>query len=255
VSRPAVPSRLEIVGLPVAGEIAPGTDLASLVLEALSDQGLQLEDGDVVVIAQKAVSKAEGRLVPLAEVEPSAFAREYALTFRRDARLVEIVLRESRRVVRMDRGVLVVETHHGYVCANAGVDLSNVSGGDVACLLPIDPDRSAAELRATLLTRAGVNAAVIVSDTFGRPWRNGLTNVALGAAGIAALRSHIGERDPHGYDLRLTELAVVDEIASAAELVMGKTDGRPFALVRGYPGGGEGTGSALIRDAAMDLFR
>jgi coenzyme F420-0:L-glutamate ligase / coenzyme F420-1:gamma-L-glutamate ligase len=255
VSRSPVPDRLEVVGLPVPGEIVPGVDLVVLVLQALADQALHLQVGDVIVVAQKAVSKAEGRLVRLADVEPSPFARDYARTYSRDARLVEVVLRESRRIVRMDRGVLIVETHHGYVCANAGVDLSNVSGGDIVCLLPVDPDRSAAELRAGLQARTGMSPAIIVSDTFGRPWRNGLTNVALGAAGIDAMRSHIGERDSHGYDLRLTELAIIDEIASAAELVMGKTEGRPFALVRGYPLGGEGTGSALIRDAAMDLFR
>jgi coenzyme F420-0:L-glutamate ligase/coenzyme F420-1:gamma-L-glutamate ligase len=209
----------------------------------------------VVVVAQKAVSKAEGRLVPLAEVEPSAFARDYAAAYGRDPRLIELVLRESRRIVRMDRGVLIVETHHGFVCANAGVDLSNVSGGEVACLLPVDPDRSAAELRMAIEIRTRTAPGVIISDTFGRPWRNGLTNVALGVAGVAALRSHVGQRDPHGYDLRLTELAVADELAGAAELVMGKVDGRPFALVRGYPAGEKGSASALVRDATLDLFR
>ncbi len=244
-----------MIGVPVTGEIGPGTDLAELFLAALSGIGTEIAPGDVVVVAQKAVSKAEGRLVPLDEVEPSAFARQYAATYGRDARLIELVLRESRRIVKMDRGVLVVETRHGFVCANAGVDLSNVSGGAVACLLPVDPDRSAVDLRAGIERRTGVAPAVIVSDTFGRPWRNGLTNIALGVAGMPALRSHVGERDPHGYDLRLTELAVADEIAGAAELVMGKVDGRPFALLRGYSAAGDGSASALVRDAALDLFR
>jgi len=251
----STPSRLEIVGVPVDGEIRPGTDLGGLCVTAMERTGLAPVAGDVVVIAQKAVSKAEGRLVALDDVEPSAFAQDYAATYGRDARLVEIVLRESRRIVKMDRGVLVVETHHGFVCANAGVDLSNVSGGAVACLLPVDPDESAANMRASIAQRTGVKVAVIVSDTFGRPWRNGLTNVALGVAGMPALRSHVGEQDPHGYDLRLTELAVADQIAGAAELVMGKIDGRPIALVRGYVASGDGSARSLVRDAAMDLFR
>ncbi len=230
-------------------------DLVAPFLAALTATGTAIAQGDVVVVAQKVVSKAEGRLVPLDDVEPSPFARDYAATYGRDARLIELVLRESRRIVKMDRGVLVVETHHGFVCANAGVDLSNVAGGAVACLLPVDPDRSAAELRAGIAKRTGVAPGVIVSDTFGRPWRNGLTNVALGVAGMPALRSHIGEHDAHGYDLRLTELAVADEIAGAAELVMGKVDGRPFALVRGYRASGEGNARSLVRDAALDLFR
>jgi coenzyme F420-0:L-glutamate ligase/coenzyme F420-1:gamma-L-glutamate ligase len=255
VTAGTTPSRLEIIGLPVLGEIRPGADLAAVFLHALSSAGTTLQRGDLVVVAQKAVSKAEGRLVPLGEVEPSAFARDYGNTYGRDPRLVELVLRESRRIVRMDRGVLIVETHHGFVCANAGVDLSNVAGGDVACLLPVDPDRSAAELRGAIEIRTRIAPGVIVSDTFGRPWRTGLTNVALGISGMAALRSHVGERDPHGYDLRLTELAIADELAGAAELVMGKTDGRPFALVRGYPMRDQGSAGELVRDAALDLFR
>lgn len=249
------PDRLMIFGLHVPKEVEPGTNLAALLLDAISAAGEALQERDVVVVAQKAVSKAEGRLVPLAEVEPSPFAREYASRFGRDPRLVELVLRESRRIVRMDRGVLIVETHHGFVCANAGVDLSNVAGGEVACLLPVDPDRSAAQLRAAIAERISVEPAVIVSDTFGRPWRNGLTNVAVGVAGLAPLRSHVGERDPYGYDLRLTELAIADELAGAAELVMGKVDQRPFAVVRGYPIRGDGEARALVREAVADLFR
>ena len=210
----------------------------------------------MLVVAQKVVSKAEGRLVALAEVRPSALAQAFAAAHKRDPRVVELVLQESRRIVKMDRGIIIAETHHGFVCANAGVDLSNVSGGDVACLLPQDPDGSAAELRLALLRRTGVAPAVIISDTFGRPWRMGLANVALGIAGLPPLRSYVGEHDAHGYTLRTTVVAMADELASAAELVMGKTEQRPFALVRGYePEEPAGSGRDLVRDAASDLFR
>jgi coenzyme F420-0:L-glutamate ligase/coenzyme F420-1:gamma-L-glutamate ligase len=224
--------------------------------EALQRDGMSLDAGDVVVVAQKVVSKAEGQLVRLADVDPSPFALEYASTHGRDPRMVELVLRESRRIVRMDRGIIIAETQHGFVCANAGIDLSNVSGGDVACLLPRDPDRSAAELRSALEHLLGVAPAVIVSDTFGRPWRAAATNVALGVAGRLPIRSHVGERDTYGYELRATEIAVADELAAAAELVMGKTDRRPFALIRGYIGeSGAGSARQMVRDASMDLFR
>jgi coenzyme F420-0:L-glutamate ligase/coenzyme F420-1:gamma-L-glutamate ligase len=253
---PAIPDRLQIIALPLADEVYPGTDLAALVLAALERRAERLQAGDVVVVAQKVVSKAEGRLVRLAEVVPSAFAQRIAAVYRKDPRLVELVLRESRRIVRMDRGILITETHHGFVCANAGVDLSNVSGGDVASLLPLDPDRSAETLRTALAARTNVWPAVIVSDTFGRPWRTGLTNVALGVAGMAPIRSHAGQLDPYGYPLRVTALAVADELAGAAELVMGKTEWRPFALVRGYPvEAAQGSGRELLRDPADDLFR
>jgi coenzyme F420-0:L-glutamate ligase/coenzyme F420-1:gamma-L-glutamate ligase len=250
-----VPASLELVGLHVDDEIRPQADLALLLVRALEDADRQLATDDVIVVAQKAVSKAEGRLVALDTVEPSAFARQLGFVHGRDARLIELVLRESRRIVRMERGIIIAETHHGFVCANAGIDLSNVSGGDVACLLPEDPDRSAWELRGNVAKLTGIEPGIVISDTFGRPWRTGATNVALGVAGLDALRSHVGERDPYGYELRVTEVAIADEIAGAAELVMGKTDRRPFVLVRGpYP---RGTGSArdLIRDAATDMFR
>lgn len=255
-ARPRVPDSLQLFGLPLQDEVQAGADLGRLLLGALEARGLTLLEGDVVVVAQKVVSKAEGRLVPLAEVEPSAFARRMAADAGKDARMVELVLRESRRVVKMERGILIVETHQGFVCANAGVDLSNVSGGDVACLLPADPDRSATALRTELQRLTGVAPAVIISDTFGRPWRAGLTNVALGVAGVAAIRSHAGQHDRHGYPLRVTEMADADELAAAAELVMGKIDGRPFVLIRGYVDSGEpGSGQDLVRGAGEDLFR
>jgi coenzyme F420-0:L-glutamate ligase/coenzyme F420-1:gamma-L-glutamate ligase len=241
-------------GLP---EVRPGDDLARLLLDALERQGLELRERDIVVVAQKIVSKAEGRLVRLDEVEPSTFARTLAAAYGRDARLIEVVLRESRRVVRMDRGILIVETHHGFVCANAGVDLSNVAGGAVAALLPVDPDASAACLRAALFDATGLDLAVIISDTFGRPWRLGLTNIAIGIAGLDPFRSYVGRYDRAGYPLRVSVLALADEVAGAAELVMGKTEGVPVAIVRGvaYTPSEQGTARALVRPAEQDLFR
>jgi len=251
-----VPTRLELLGLYVEEEVQPGADLAQLLLAAAARAGRQLRSDDVAVVAQKVVSKAEGRLVRLADVDPSPFARQIADENGRDARLVELVLQESRRIVRMDRGIIIAETHHGFVCANAGIDLSNVAGGDVACLLPKDPDRSAAELRARIERATGIAPAVVISDTFGRPWRTGATNVALGVAGLDPIRSHLGERDPYGYELRATEIAAADELAAAAELVMGKTDRRPFVLIGGFPGVGQtGAAQQLVRDSASDLFR
>jgi coenzyme F420-0:L-glutamate ligase/coenzyme F420-1:gamma-L-glutamate ligase len=207
------------------------------------------------MVTQKAVSKAEGRVVRLDDVEPSAFARQFAEQYGKDARQVEVVLRETRRIVKMDRGILVSETHHGFVCANAGVDASNV-GSSVVSLLPVDPDRSAEGIRARLGELAGVAPAVIITDTFGRPWRNGLTNVAIGIAGMEPLYSYAGQRDPYGYELRVTIMALADELASAAELVMGKTAGVPFALVRGVPyERAEGSAKALVRVPEEDIFR
>jgi coenzyme F420-0:L-glutamate ligase/coenzyme F420-1:gamma-L-glutamate ligase len=249
-------SALTILPLPVAGEVQKDADLAALASAAMAEREERWADGDVLVVTQKVVSKAEGRLIALSDVEPSAFAVAVAKRHGRNPRHIEVVLRESRRIVKMDRGILVTETHHGFVCANAGVDASNVDGGETLSLLPLDPDRSAAELRDRIRQNSGTSVAVIISDTFGRPWRNGLTNVAIGVAGIQAIHSYAGERDPYGYELRVTEIAVADELACAAELVMGKTLGVPFALVRGLNlPFGEGTARDLVRDAAEDLFR
>jgi coenzyme F420-0:L-glutamate ligase/coenzyme F420-1:gamma-L-glutamate ligase len=207
------------------------------------------------VLAQKIVSKAEGRVVRPEDIEPSQFAHTVAAQGHKDARYYEIVLRESRRVVRMDRGVLITETQHGLICANAGVDESNVGGGALT-LLPLDPDGSAAALRAALRERAGVAVAVIISDTFGRPWREGQVNVAIGAAGLAPLADYAGQPDSYGYTLQASVLAVADELASAAELVMGKVDMVPAAIVRGYAyTPAEGGARALIRAPERDLFR
>jgi len=240
-------------GLP---EIRLGDDLAGLILAAASDRGPQLEGGDVLVVAQKAVSKAEGRLVQLSSVTPSPFAVSYAKTFDKDPRHVEVVLKESRRVVRMDHGVLIVETYDGLVCANAGVDASNVEGEEVLCLLPLDSDASAAALAGTVRERTGKRVAVIISDTFGRPWREGQTNVAIGVAGMDPLKNYVGQTDPYGYELRVTLLCVADELASAAELVMGKIDRVPVAIVRGLEyEPADGSARAIVRAAEKDLFR
>ncbi len=247
--------RFEVIGIEGMAEIRPGEDLARLITEAAARQGTPLQGGDVLVVGQKVVSKAEGRLVKLADVTPSPAAVRMAAELGRDPRLVEVILQESRRIVRMDRGVLITETHHGWVCANAGVDQSNVDHDWVA-LLPEDGDRSARRLREALRERAGVELAVIIADTFGRPWREGLTNVAVGVSGIAPLLSYLGERDPAGHVLQATVLAVADEVAGAAELVMGKLSRIPAAIVRGLRVAPSEEGSKpLLRDPARDLFR
>jgi coenzyme F420-0:L-glutamate ligase/coenzyme F420-1:gamma-L-glutamate ligase len=241
--------------LPVEGipEIRPGDDLPDLIARAT---GEDLRAGDILVVTHKIVSKAEGRLVDLRAVEPSALAKGFAARYGRDPRQIEVVLRESRRVVRMDRGLIIAETHHGFVCANAGVDASNVPGDDAVCLLPVDPDASAARLREALTARAGSDLAVIVSDSFGRPWREGITNVAIGVSGMEPLTDYRGQRDPYGYPLEASILAVADELAAAAELVMGKTEGIPAAIVRNYPyKPGRGRALDLLMAPERDLFR
>ncbi len=237
------------------GEVRPGDDLAEALAAALQRDGSPLRDGDILVVTQKVVSKAEGRLVRLSEVEPSPPALAWAERWGKDARVVELVLRESRRIVRMERGVIISETAHGLICANAGVDCSNAAP-DVATLLPRDPDASAERLRRDLASHTGAHVGVVISDTFGRPWRQGQTNVAVGVAGVTAVRSFVGQHDPAGYELRVTALAVADEIAGAAELVMGKLERVPAALVRGL-GHLLGPGSAreLLRPPELDLFR
>ncbi|MDQ3924031.1 MAG: coenzyme F420-0:L-glutamate ligase [Actinomycetota bacterium] len=242
--------------LPVGGipEVRPGDDLADLIARAAGDE--LLEEGDVVVVTHKVVSKAEGRLVDLATVEPSVLAKSFAARYDKDPRQIEVVLRESKRVVKMDRGIVISETRHGFVCANAGVDVSNVPGDEMVCLLPLDPDTSARRLRDSLSARAGVDLAVIISDSFGRTWRQGITNVAIGVADMYPLADYRGEKDPHGHRLIASVLAVADELASAAELVMGKTAGIPLAVVRNYPyKKGPGTGQDLLMEPEKDLFR
>lgn len=251
-----MPNELRIIPVHGIGEVRPGDNLVALILTALQQHERQLEDGDVLVVTQKIVSKAEGRIVNPDQVTPSAFAHTIAAQGRKDAHYQEVVLRESRRIVRMDRGVLITETHHGLICANAGVDESNVAGGRVVTLLPEDPDRSAARLRADLRTQAGVTVAVVISDSFGRPWREGQVNIAIGVAGLDPLIDYAGTPDPYGYPMQASAMAVGDELASAAELVMGKIDGVPVAIVRGYAyTPAESSARRLIRKPEQDLFR
>jgi len=248
-------SEIRILPLPSLPEVAPGDDLAALIVHALASAKLQPESGDVFVVTQKIVSKAEGRLVQLKTVEPSAQAREWAQTYGKDARVIEVILRQAKRIVRKERGVLIVETQHGFVCANAGVDASNVPEG-VVTLLPEDPDGSARRLREQLEKTFGVQLAVIISDTFGRPWREGVANVALGVAGLEPLLDYRGQPDTHGHTLQMTVVAVADELAAAAELVMGKTNRVPVALIRGYKyNPAAGSGRHLLRRPEEDLFR
>ena len=239
---------LGVEGLP---EVRPGDDLGDLIAARAS-----FTEGDVLVVAQKVVSKAEGRIVELASVEAGEEARRIApsLVASPDPRIVQVILDESVRVLRSDR-VLITETRHGFVCANAGVDHSNVGGKDRLTLLPLDPDASAARLRARLHELTGVGVGVIVSDTFGRPWRLGIVNVALGVAGLPAVIDLRGGRDDSGEPLRATILAIADDVASSAGLVMGKTARLPAVIVRGLSLEGSGTGRELIRPAEEDLFR
>jgi coenzyme F420-0:L-glutamate ligase/coenzyme F420-1:gamma-L-glutamate ligase len=252
----ASPHDLTITAVRGAPEVRPGDDVAEVLWRAMAASHLALLRDDVLVVAHKIVSKAEGRLVDLRTVVPSPFAYRIAGELQKDPRLVEVILGETRRIVRMDRGVLVVETHHGLVCANAGVDQSNVEGDGVVALLPRDPDASARALRKALEDRAGCRLAVIVADTFGRPWREGLVNVAVGVSGLPALRDYRGQRDPYGFLLVGTMMALADEVASAAEMVMGKVDRVPAALVRGLALEDEGRGAAdLLRTPERDIFR
>lgn len=244
----------ELRVLPLQGipELEEGDDLGALLMESVARAG-GLEDGDVMVVAQKAVSKVEGRVLRLDELEPSAEALE--LAGGEDARRVEAILRESVDVVRARPPLLIVETRHGFVCASAGVDLSNAKGPGTVVLLPLDPDASAARLRERIRTITGVEVGVVVSDSFGRPFRLGTTDVALGVSGVAPLRDLRGVRDSAGYELHATQIAVADEIAAAAELVMGKTAGVPAAIVRGVDAGGDGRGADLLMPRERDLFR
>lgn len=247
---------LQIIPLRNIGEIPPGTDLGRLIFTALREQGLTLQTDDILVITQKIVSKAEGRVVQLSDIQPSEFAQQIAQQWQKDARHVEVVLRESKRIVRMDRGVIISETAHGFICANAGVDESNVNGAELLTLLPDDSDLSAATIRTRLNELSGSQPAVIISDTWGRPWRNGQVNMAIGLAGIQPIADYRGQQDPYGYELRASMIAVADELAAAAELVMGKVDRVPVALIRGYTyTEGEYTARPLVRDSAMDMFR
>jgi coenzyme F420-0:L-glutamate ligase/coenzyme F420-1:gamma-L-glutamate ligase len=247
---------IRILPIPVAKEIGPETSLPEIILAAAHRARLRFEDGDILVVKHKVVSKAEGATVSLAAIRPSAASRAWARRYGLDARVCELALRESRRIVRRKRGVLITETRHGFICANSGVDVSNVDGGHHAVLLPANPDQSAARLRRELKARARAEIAVIVSDSFGRPWREGLTEVALGVAGIRPLMDYRGRRDAHGYSLHSTVDAVADELACAAGLVCGKLNRTPACIIRGYSyQRGNGLARDLLRPAKRDLFR
>jgi coenzyme F420-0:L-glutamate ligase/coenzyme F420-1:gamma-L-glutamate ligase len=244
--------------IPVHGipEVRPKDDLVGLLRKALASEGERLTAGDVLVVAQKVVSKSEGRLVRLSEVVPTERAIAMAEESGKDPRQLEVVLGETKQIIRWERGVLISETHHGFICANAGVDRSNAGAPDTVVLLPVDPDASAGRIRDEIARRAGVTVAVVITDTFGRAWREGHTNVAIGIAGLPALKRYVGQRDPEGYELRVTEIAVADEIAAAAELVMGKLDRCPVAIVRGLTfEDSDETAQEYVRPAARDMFR
>ncbi len=247
----------EIRAIPVLGiqEVAPGDSIAEVVVGALALGGLKLHAGDILVVKHKIVSKAEGRMIELASVKPSAQATRFAARNHTDARLVELAIREAKRIVR-EKHVLITQTVHGLVCANSGVDVSNVDGGKTAVLLPEDPDRSAVRIRRELKKRTGVPIPVILADSFGRAWREGLTEVAIGVAGMKVIHDYRGKRDAYGYKMHATEEAVADELACLAGLVCGKESRVPACIIRGYPyRQGKGNARQLVRLAQRDLFR
>ena len=248
------PNELRLIPILLPDEIRPGDSLADKLLKSL--RRTKLQSGDILVVKHKIVSKAEGRLVDLATIQPSVESEAWARQYNLDPRVIELALRESRSVIRRKNGVLITETHHGFICANNGIDVSNVSGGEQALLLPENPDRSAATLRRAIKKRAGLAIPVIITDSFGRPWREGLTEFAIGIAGMKPLRDDRGIRDSHGYKLRASIEAVADELASAAGLVCGKLNRAPACIVRGFryqPG--PGRARDLLRSPTTDLFR
>jgi coenzyme F420-0:L-glutamate ligase/coenzyme F420-1:gamma-L-glutamate ligase len=250
---------LHIIPLPVDEDVTTGDDIGKLILQAASANGVSMQNHDVVVITQKIISKSEGRMINLSTIKPSNHAFELASETKKDPRFIELVLIESKSIVKYSENVIVTETKHGFVCANAGIDQSNVSdpGNDFVLLLPVDPDLSARRIKEAIAETIGMNIAVVISDTFGRPFRLGQTNVAIGVSGINSIKSYIGKADMYGNILRMTEIAVVDELASAAELVMGKTERVPIAIIRGYEFSSSvsNTAKTLVRDSVQDLFR
>ena len=247
---------LQIFGVPGIPEIVEGTDLAATIAAAAADAGGALADGDIVVVTSKIVSKAEGRTVELADVEPSPFAREWSATWDKDPAVTEVVLREAKRIVRQLGPVLITETHHGLVCANSGVDQSSSGAHGRLVLLPIDPDASARRIRAGLAS-AGVDVAVIISDTFGRAWREGQTDIAIGIAGMQPIHSYIGQFDPHGHEFKVQAVCLADELAGAAELVKGNISRMPVGVIRGLEWAADDTATIgpVLRDQSRDLFR
>jgi coenzyme F420-0:L-glutamate ligase/coenzyme F420-1:gamma-L-glutamate ligase len=249
-------TELRVIPIPVAGEIKAGDVLLEILLQSLTRNRLSLVEGDILVVKHKIVSKAEGRLVRLDTIRPSPQSRAWARRYKVDARVSELAIRESKSVIRRKNGVLITQTRHGFICANSGVDVSNVDGGKNALLLPEDSDRSAARLHREIRKHLKLAVPVIISDSFGRPWREGLTEVAIGIAGMKALHDHRGRRDPQGYKLRVSLDAVADELACAAGLLSGKLTRIPFVIIRGFRyQSGRGSSRDLLRPAAHDLFR
>jgi coenzyme F420-0:L-glutamate ligase/coenzyme F420-1:gamma-L-glutamate ligase len=252
----ASPAGLHIIAIPLTDEIKPGDSLTGKLLQSLQQHNLAFEPGDILVVKHKIVSKAEARIVDLATIEPSAASVAWAKKYNLDARVIELALRESRSVIRRKHGVLITETRHGFICANSGVDVSNVDGGHHALLLPADPDRSARKLHRELKKRLALEIPVLITDTFGRPWREGLVDFCIGIAGMRPLRDDRGRRDPHGYTLHASLEAVGDELAAAVGLVCGKLNRTPACIVRGFPyQPSHGRTRDLLRPAATDLFR
>lgn len=247
---------IQVLGLKKMPLVKKGDNIADQIVDAAKQEGIEIQNADVIVVAQKIVSKAEGNVVNLASVIPSPRAETIAKTSGKDPRHIETILKETERIVRMKEAHLIVETRHGFVCANAGVDRSNIEDEDSVVLLPADPDHSAREIRARVKELTGADVAVIISDTFGRAWRVGQVNVAIGVDGLRPIADYRGSKDMFGYVLNVTQMAIADELASAAELAMGKSDGVPVAIVRGfdYPKG-SGSGRDLIRPKEEDLFR
>ena len=247
---------LHVFGIPGLPEIEPGVDLAALGIAAAHDAGTPLESGDVLIVTSKVVSKAEGRVVDLTTIDPSPFARQWAEPWGKDPAVVEIVLREAKRVVRQIGPILITETHHGFVCANSGVDQSSSGGRGLALLLPVDSDATARRIRSSLLER-GLDIAVIISDTFGRAWREGQTDIAIGIAGMQPILSYIGQVDPHGHEFRVQALCIADQLTGAAELVKGNVSRIPLAVVRGHAWerDDDATIAPVLRDQSRDLFR
>jgi len=254
--KPTASSELRIIPISVEDEIHPGDSISSKLLDSMRRGRLCFLSGDILVVKHKIVSKSEGRLIDLATVQPSAESEAWAKQYNLDSRVIELALRESRAVIRRQNGVLITETHHGFLCANSGIDVSNVNGGEHALLLPEDPNRSAVKLRREIKKRTGLGIPVIITDSFGRPWREGLTEFAIGIAGMKPLRDDRGRHDPHGYKLKASVEAVADELACAAGLVCGKLNRTPACIVRGFRYDlGAGSVRELLRPPASDLFR
>ena len=249
--------QMQIIGISGMPETQIGDYVGAQILEACTASGIDILDGDILVVTQKIISKSEGRVIAINDIEPSELAVSISEGHRRDPRHTELILRESRRIVRMDRGNIISETHHGFNCANAGIDASNIPGEGTVALLPVDPDKSAYGIRRSISDAIGIDVAVIISDTFGRPWRTGAVNVAIGVSGMEPMESYVGEEDDNGNLMYTTVICVADEIAAASELVMGKTSRIPVALIRGYEytSSDSASNKLLIRDPDKDMFR